>query len=198
MDPVTTLQTVAAGFQLVSLARSIAVECYEIYRSNSAITERLETLDNDSETLKQVFDIMITQLPRIRDDDPSPKQLEQQLHKVAKECKEVTVQILDQVDALKLYGSRRRKRMPVQWIRVTARKGNIERLQGRLNECQGSLNSLININNWLVSRHYLRLFAFVLYGPRRAKAALFGVFVTEDVIHRSHVSQFCNIKLTIS
>ena len=178
MDPVTTLQTVAAGFQLVSLARSIAVECYEIYRSNSAITERLETLDNDSETLKQVFDIMITQLPRIRDDDPSPKQLEQQLHKVAKECKEVTVQILDQVDALKSSGSRRRKRTPVQWMRITARKGNIERLQGRLNECQGSLNSLININNWLGPHNSLELFAPIIYGPRCAKALSCGVFVT--------------------
>jgi len=145
MDPLTAFSLACGILQVLDFSAKLLSQCREIYKKGSfSENDEIETITTHLSTLNT--DMQPPSSPTSSTQTVGDKELMQ----LSEKCSELAKELVAELQSLKVGGSGSRWRAVGGAVRNLRKKGTIERLQGRLEECKRVLDTKVLVDLRLV------------------------------------------------
>ena len=155
MDPATAFSVACGVIQILQFGMSTAKTVHEIYKNRSALDSKTASLDNETSRLRGATSTLTTHLENIKAVEHELSKDQKELQSVAYQFQDLSYDLLDRIDALKISGSKRKRDLPLQWARIAREKDKIEKTRSRLQRLEHVLNTQMLVNLRYVNIRYL-------------------------------------------
>ena len=146
MDPATAFQVACGAVQLLEVGLKTIRSLQEIYKSERSLSTANEELFEQASWLQQSYSSTTARLASIEQGSLKLTEDQERLQEAAEGCVQLSHELLQKVESLNITGVKKKRDVPIAWVKARREKDAISRIGHRLQNYQNKFNTEMLIN----------------------------------------------------